>query len=563
MAQRETGFTYFGLTPPQDGGWSLTPMENMLRGMRDARDFMALELSSRDGVVAYSVRCNNGASFNGMFHSFFPQAQIRPESRPPGGSAVESDWLFLDEDEYGLVQTLSLARECHLPLQTFDDRLLESSATDPLAGLIGILSSGSRTVGGGEGGDRLGMRLLLKPAPSDWSAKFQAEMQKRRDGEDRAARPGSPESAGPNMGAMLGFGAFAGLAGLNYWLYNQGNLPLLAMVDVGAVLLGGFGLFAWKKWLRGSPKRQYMDEMLVESKLKSLCFYSELQLVRIYRDVADEGVARGDLEQMVHCLRGFDDPAGNEWKEGRILKYSGQLAAQGDRRHPFQSGTQELDWLERAHGAGCVLSAREAASLWHLPLGADDMAPMERTASGSLSPYLGDLGDLGEDGGPLVGLDDGGNGIRLPESAIRKHAIILGRSGVGKSTLIKQVMNHKMQRKAAGKDDAAIVVIDPHADLVRDMLQLVPPEIADKVRLLDFGRTDRVPAMNLVDPQLFPDRDRCVDTIVTTIKNLYEAWGNRLEDLLTNSLLIIYEYNSHPDTKREEMMTTLDVVGLL
>ena len=560
---RDTGLTYFGITPPQDGGWSLTPMENMLRGLRDARDFMAYEVSARDGVVSYSVRCSNGTAFNGVFHSFFPQAQIRPEARPAGGAAVEGDWLFLDEDEYGLVQTLSLARENHLPLQTFEDRLLESSATDPLAGLIGILSSGSRTVGGAEGGDRLGVRLLLKPAPSDWAAKFQAEMQKRRDGEDRAARPGSPEAPGPNMGAVLGFGGFAGLAGLNYWLYTQGQLPLALAVDACALTLGAFGLVGWKKWLKGSPKRQYMDEVLVESKLKALCFYSELQLVRIFRDMADEGVARGDLEKMVHCLRGFDDPAGNGWKEGRVLKYSGQLAAQGDRRHPFQGGFLELGWLDRRGSDGCVLSAREAASLWHLPLGDDDMAPMERTASGSLSPYLGDLSDLGEDGGPLVGLDDSGNGIRLPESAIRKHGIILGRSGVGKSTLLKQLMDYKMARKAQGKDDTAIVVIDPHADLVRDMLKLVPPEIADKVRLLDFGREDRVPAMNLVDPELFPARDRCVDTIVTTIKNLYEAWGNRLEDLLTNALLIIYEYNMHPETKRSEMLTLLDVVSLL
>ena len=51
---------------------------------------------------------------------------------------------------------------------------------DPMAGLIGLLSSGSRTVGGAEGGYRLGMRLLLKPAPAGWWAKHQAGMTGRR-----------------------------------------------------------------------------------------------------------------------------------------------------------------------------------------------------------------------------------------------------------------------------------------------------------------------------------------------------------------------------------------------
>ena len=120
----------------------------------------------------------------------------------------------------------------------------------------------------------------------------------------------------------------------------------------------------------------------------------------------------------------------------------------------------------------------------------------------------------------------------------------MGRSGTGKSTLIKHIIDYKLQRKAAGKDEGAIVVIDPHADLVREILHLVPQEIAHKVRLLDFGRMDRVPGINLVDPKLFPDRDRCVDTIINTVKNLWEHWGSRLEDLLKNALLIVYEFNS-------------------
>ena len=78
-----------------------------------------------------------------------------------------------------------------------------------------------------------------------------------------------------------------------------------------------------------------------------------------------------------------------------------------------------------------------------------------------------------------------------------------------------------------------------------------------------FGRVDRVPGLNLLDPKLFPNRDRCVDTIVTTVRYLWETWGNRLEDLLRKGLSIIYEYNSHPDTDPSEMMTIMDILKLL
>ena len=114
-----------------------------------------------------------------------------------------------------------------------------------------------------------------------------------------------------------------------------------------------------------------------------------------------------------------------------------------------------------------------------------------------------------------------------------------------------------------GKDNDAIVVIDPHADMVREVLTLVPPEIAHKVRLLDFGRMDRVPGINLVDPLLFPDRDRAVDTIISTVRNLWEHWGTRLEDILKNSLQATWEWNAHPDTPRDEMLTMLDILSLL
>lgn len=115
-----------------------------------------------------------------MFHSYYPQAHLTPHSRAADQSASEGDWLHLDEDEFALVRPLSLARESYLPLQIYEDRMLEQSGMDPMAGLIGLLSSGSRTVGGAEGGDRLGMRLLLKPAPADWGAKHQAPSIRRR-----------------------------------------------------------------------------------------------------------------------------------------------------------------------------------------------------------------------------------------------------------------------------------------------------------------------------------------------------------------------------------------------
>ena len=537
---------------PQDGGWSLVPMENLLRGLRNEREMLSLELCGVDGVVSYRTRTMHAATLTGMFHSYFPQARLDESVRSEGMQPDTTDWLFLDEHEIAMVQPLYLSQPSYLPLRIFEDRVLEQSTMDPLAGVIGLLASATRPLGGNTGGDRLGFRLILRPAKETWGSVYQKRMQQRRDGEDRSARPGSPEASAPGMGVILGLAGAAAIAGANWWLWSQGNMGGLVGFDAAAVLAGLGLLLAWRRYTAHHQKRPFIDEELVDAKLKSLGYHVEVQLVRVYRSLADQDVARQSLVNLVDCLRSFDDPAGNSWRPGRVIQYSGELMYRGNHVHPFQGGSKELGWLNPGVAQHTVLSAREVASLWHLPLGADEMASMERTAAGVLVPYLVDLAEGGEDSGPLVGRAAGegreGHDVFLPESSIQKHVIILGRSGTGKSTMIKHVLAHKLMRKAQGLDNGAVVVIDPHADLVRETLSMVPPEIAEKVRLLDFGRMDRVPGINLVDPYLFPDRDRCVDTIVNTVKHLWEHWGGRLEDLLKRSLSIIYEFNCHIDT---------------
>lgn len=564
LLQVQRKLSVFKVVSPQDGGWSLTPMENLLRGLRGDKDVFVFEVFGRDGVVAYRVRTNNADGVSGMFRSYFPQARLDSKLRDPGEELDVDDWMHLDEDELGMVVPLFLKRPSYLPLRIFDDRTIEQSTMDPLAGVIGVLSTATRPVGPGAGGDRLGMRMIVRPAREDWGAGWQKKMQQRRDGEDRAARPGSAESQGPSFGMIIGVAGIAGIAAGNYWLWQQGNMGGLVGFDVAAGLLGAAGLYGFRRYNAVHARRPYLDEELVDAKLKSLGFHVEVQLVRIYRSVADATVARDSLAQLIECLRSFDDPAGNSWVQSRLRSYSGERIFQGEHHHPFVGGSQEMSWLEPDRAKKTVLSARETASLWHPPLGADEMAPMERTAAGILVPFLADLSQEGGDSGPLVGMaGDDDLEIYLPESSLRKHALIIGKSGVGKSTIVKHVLSHKLERKAQGLDDGAIVVIDPHADLVRDTLKLVPESIAHKVRLLDFGRMDRVPGINLVDPKLFPDRDRCVDTIVNTVKHLWEHWGGRLEDLLKRSLSIIYEWNSHPETRRDEMLTMLDILLLL
>ena len=562
----------FSVVPPQDGGFSLTPVESVIRGFRNAKDTLVLELAGVDQVVFYGMRTNNAAAVRGMMMSHFPQAILGESVRTlVSGSYIDDqnametprgDWMFLDEDEVGLVQTVYLEYDSYLPLTVIEDREIRESEMDPLAGVVGLLAGSTSGEGqDGRGSDRFGLRIIARPADERWGQQSQNKFQDRRDGEDRSGHV--PQGDAPSWGTLGLLALVGGVLAGNGLAWQNDMLPWAVAGDAALVLGGGAMGIARTRGGGRRKRRPYIDERLVDEKLKSLCYHCELQVVRIFRNPLDREMMVQQVMGMVDALRAFDNSAGNAWRLGKMYEFSGQDVFGGSLNHPFRGGMHEVSQLDAKKAERCVLSAKELALVWHLPLGRMELASMERASSVVLLPYTPELNMGGEGSGPLVGksgretLD-----VYLPDSAIAKHTLIVGKSGQGKSTTLKHVLGYKFRQKARGLDDGAIVLIDPHSDLVHEVLRLVPAEIADKVRLLDFGRIDRVPGMNLVDPNLFPDRDRCVDTIIETVKGLWEHWGTRLEDLLRRSLTMVYEFNEHEDTG-DDMLTMLDILMIL
>ena len=201
---RPGGVSVFKIVPPQDGGWSLMPMENLLRGMRDVDDMVSLELFGQDGAISYGVRTTRAESMSGTFSAHFPQADVSSHKMGTHPGEVDecdlSDWMVLREDECAMVQTLGLERDSYLPLRVFDDKVIEQAKVDPLAGVIGAIASNTADGQAGGGSNRMGVRLMLRPAPENWNAPWQNLMQARRDGDDRAPKPALKQGL---MGAIL------------------------------------------------------------------------------------------------------------------------------------------------------------------------------------------------------------------------------------------------------------------------------------------------------------------------------------------------------------------------
>jgi hypothetical protein len=210
-----------------------------------------------------------------------------------------------------------------------------------------------------------------------------------------------------------------------------------------------------------------------------------------------------------------------------------------------------LDVLaRRSRRCGLLISAQELATLWHPPAETLAHPRLLRTPPPALPSELkglpgvrlGRLGDkLGgessEQKGPLV---------LWPDAWRTRHFYALGATRMGKSTLL---LNMIAQDLAAGR---GLCLIDPHGDLARDVLSLVPPEREKDVLFLDLADAAFPPALGLLDARDEWEERLLVSDLLSILRRLFaSSWGDRLEHLLRHALLTLLADKRHKHTLRE------------
>ncbi|MET9244912.1 type IV secretion system DNA-binding domain-containing protein [Nonomuraea sp. NPDC003709] len=188
-------------------------------------------------------------------------------------------------------------------------------------------------------------------------------------------------------------------------------------------------------------------------------------------------------------------------------------------------GSRRLD-------GGHLLSVAELAALAHLPwdidapgitrAGARPVAPspaVPRHTAGGTARILGDA-----DSGPQ-------RPVALPVADGRHHTHVLGGTGVGKSTLLANMV---LADAHAGR---GALVIDPKGDLVTDILNRLPERAVGKTVVFDPQDPTPPPSINILaggDPTF------AVDSVVTIFHRCFStAWGPRVDDLLRSTCLTL------------------------
>jgi len=138
-------------------------------------------------------------------------------------------------------------------------------------------------------------------------------------------------------------------------------------------------------------------------------------------------------------------------------------------------------------------------------------------------------------------------GIRAKDRS--KHLYIIGKTGMGKSTLLENMAIQDIQ------NGEGLAFVDPHGSSAEKLLDFVPEDrIKDVLYFAPFD-TDFPIGFNVMEDVGFDKRHLVVSGLMGTFKRIWvDAWSARMEYILSNTLLALLEY---PDS------TLLDVNRML
>ena len=520
----DKGPVLLAVTPPRTGERTLLGVENLLQSIAVPEPF-SLELAGDMDGVTLMARCLDDRVVRGQLSAHYPQARIQQVG-------PDDDPLRLEEGEQAWAVTLRADGPEYLPLRTFRDDDLLDPGSDPLIALMGALSVLYE-------GERVVARLLLRSLGPDWSQAHMDKAHKRPGMEPREPaytfQTKPLQMDGITM-AVLGIGALAALKG--YLWVQDGEIWKAALLGTGMALGLAVGGWAWHRWKKARSRVE--DPILIGEKVSRIAFDAELEVVAVVPADTWAAAGQGASRPRGRRLSPLRQPRGRPLQGGpRAARRSRSPGAPPGRPRPVRQAERPGRPRDRRPVAPAGSGRRDA------PGGA-----LRRTGAQPLGQ--------GHQGGALVGDTTAGakREIRFPEDLLRRHHLYVARTRMGKSTLMHHLVTHKMREKAAGRDPDAIVVIDPHTDLVAGILEHVPEPLIDRVRLIDLSDETRSPGINLLDTRVFADRDRTADSVVRVAKGLWEQWGPRMQSILEQTVKTLHEANEQVEA--EQQYTILD-----
>nr|MDD3720825.1 type IV secretion system DNA-binding domain-containing protein [Candidatus Gracilibacteria bacterium] len=190
-----------------------------------------------------------------------------------------------------------------------------------------------------------------------------------------------------------------------------------------------------------------------------------------------------------------------------------------------------------------ILNTKELAGLVHLPTNYVKTPCINWVQARNFEPPanlpLFDSKDEKSDLTPIGKTNFRGSNIAfgIGPSDRRRHMYIIGKTGMGKSTLLENMIVDDI------KKGRGVAVIDPHGDLAEGILGLIPKNRTNNVIVFDPSDTEWPIAFNMFDGVKPEHRSLIASGMVGIFKRIFgDSWGPRLEHILRNTIMSLLEY---------------------
>lgn len=187
-----------------------------------------------------------------------------------------------------------------------------------------------------------------------------------------------------------------------------------------------------------------------------------------------------------------------------------------------------------------ILNSEELCSMAHIPLGNIEVPKMLWTNYTKLEPpnnlpTTKDTINLGYTDYHSIKKEFG-----IKNADIMRHMYIMGSTGMGKSTLLENMINEVIHK------NQGMAIIDPHGDLAEKVLSFVPKNRTNDIILFDPSDIEYPIAYNIMECKNDKDRNLLASGIIGVFQKLYaNSWGPRLEHILRNTVLtLLYNQNT-------------------
>ncbi|MEX0616880.1 MAG: type IV secretion system DNA-binding domain-containing protein [Candidatus Woykebacteria bacterium] len=481
-------------------------LHGLLRFTPGVQEHLSLEIaSSVDGVNFYVFTPRHFKNFvESQVYAQYPDAEIR-EALDYTKSVGSTSKAAATE--------LTLAKDFTFPIKTFRD-----FEVDPLAAVTSAIAT-QRV------GEQVWVQYLVRPVDDFWQERGHEYVKMVREGI-------SPVSVNPRD-IIVDVGKHIVSVGANIFPYMvSGPQPVeLARPAPPPRLSAG----------------QELDLKMIENKLSKLGFEARVRIVTLGSTQAE---AAQKLASIVASFKQFTTASLNGFVADPEAAGPASLLTAYQRRL-FTEG----------ESGDYILNIEELASIFHLPNISVETPTISWTRAKKGEPPLNLPSDKATIIGETIFRDTSTKfGIRKPDR--RKHMYIIGKTGTGKSTLIKNMIIQDMR---AGE---GVAVLDPHGQLIDELLEFVPENRLSDVVIFNPADADYPVSLNMlemVDPR---QRTLMGDALVDVFKKYFaESWGPRLEYILKNSILTLLEVPNTSLLSITRLLTDKDyrkyIVGLI